>query len=201
MRHALAIAASTPTWWQTGVIAVGSAAIGGAIAGFAQWVIEGRRAGNLLALQREQAKNDRDLATERAQHERGLDVGRMARERDQADKDNEAIARGAARLMRDDLEQARLLCETSLKRGQWWPANAVQPPRLAYEDRRALARYLPADRWEKAIRAAGIVETAKAAGEVGTGPNGTFDDDAAQLLELTMHAISEAHEALAYLDS
>ena len=35
----------------------------------------------------------------------------------------------------------------------------------------------------------------------GTGPNGTFDDDAAQLLELTMHAISEAHEALAYLDS
>jgi hypothetical protein len=201
MHHALVIAASTPTWWQTGVIAVGSAAIGGAIAGFAQWVLEGRRAANLLDLQREQASNDRDLADQRAEHERGLDVARMARERDQADKDDEAIARGAARLMREDLEHARQLCETSLHRGEWWPPNAVQPPRLAYEDRRALARYLPADRWEKAVLAAGVVETAKAAGEVGTRPNSTFEADATQLLELTILAISAAHEALAYLES
>jgi hypothetical protein len=70
------------------------------------------------------------------------DGSRAGAERISTNTAETVLVRGAARLLAQDLGRMKGLCQTALKRHEWWWKDLEASPRMSGEERLLLARHL-----------------------------------------------------------
>ncbi len=127
----VAAGSQSPSVLETALIAFGGAIVGAVIGALTQ-----------IRIERQRDSRERDLDRLRAERDEAADIRRKEREQVSADRadevrehDEAAIARGAARLLQEDLRRAGARVRSARAGRNWWHESTVLTQHLASADR------------------------------------------------------------------